>query len=432
MKKIISLLAAVLSGAFLMQVNAQYSPFAGEPDETITNVLIFGAPMNEYAVKNLAAKSMGASVRRSPQQVGAPRFMVSDKSGKAMFAIGGFVNFRMAYDFNNVIGNTDFVTYDIPMSSTPQNAQRFLMDASTSRLYFKTLINTSRGKQVEAYIETDFRGTGNSLRLREAYVSYNGFLAGQTVTTFCDLAASPNTIDFEGPNAYTYGRNMMVRYTKNYPSGFGFGAAIEYPSVSGTPGDKAEIISQRIPDIPVYGQFSWNKNRSHIRASAIMRNMYYLDKVENKTRRTMGWGIQASGALYINKVVSLCGQYLYGDGVANYIQDLQGTGSALVPNMDTPGRLSAPKSTAWLVGVQVNILPKMPMTMAYSSVKLTDDHNYFDATQYKTSQYVVANVFYNFTSWLNVGVEYLYGTRHNQNDAFGASNRIQTAVQVNF
>ena len=47
------------------------------------------------------------------------------------------------------------------------------------------------------YVETDFYGSSSVLRLRQAYGSYGGLLAGQTWSTFVDESNFPNTIDFE-------------------------------------------------------------------------------------------------------------------------------------------------------------------------------------------------------------------------------------------
>lgn len=396
-----------------------------------TTVIVVGDPQNEI-IKLEAIDIFAKSLRQGPQQMGMPRFMITDKKSRAVFAIGGFVNFRTYYDFNNVIGNIDFETYDIPMTATPANAQRFGMDGSTSRLYFKTMINTKSVGAIQAYIETDFRGQGNSLRLREAYISMKGFTIGQTTTTFCDLAATPNTIDFEGPNGYTYGRNLMVQYKKAWNSGISIGVAAEMPTISATAGANAEIIPQRIPDIPAYVQYAWSKGKSHVRVSGIMRNMTYYDKLEQETQNAMGWGAQASGIFRVVPSLTLYGQFLYGQGITPYIQDLSGHGLDLTPDHEKTGRLISPETTAWLVGLQYNITPKMPLTLGYSQVNLTNRGGYSQPMEYRAAQYVVANLFYNISPSFWVGAEYLYGTRIDQNDHLGRSNRIQLAAQFSF
>lgn len=419
--KIILVIAAAASSMSAVAQNKK--------DWDETNVIVIGDSQNEviqYQVTEFFQKSL----RQGPQQVGMPKFLISDKKGKAVFAIGGFVNFRTAYDFNNVIDNTDFVTYNIPMTATPSNAARLRMDVSTSRLYFKALIATPSGKPIETYIETDFRGTNYSLRLREAYVSWNGITVGQTVTTFCDMSASFNTIDFEGPNGYTYGRNLMIQYKKDWKSGWSIGLAAEMPVVSATPGTNVYIIPQRVPDIPVYVQYAWNNGASHIRTSGIIRNMFYEDKISNSTIDQIGWGAQLSGVWQVNKNTSLYGQFVYGEGITPYIQDLAGNGLDMTPEPNHVGKLNAVRTTSWLAGVQYNITPKMPITLGYSQVMVMDNNN--NPNQYKLAQYVVGNLFYNFNKSLSVGVEYLYGTRYDQNNDFGHSNRVQASVQLNF
>ena len=189
---------------------------------------------------------------------------------------------------------------------------------------------------------------------------------------------------------------------------------------------------QRVPDIPAYVQYSWNKSKSHIRASGIYRNLTYEDKTRDKAVNVTGWGTQLSGCLYMNKIVSLSGQIVYGKGLSAYIADLQGNGYSLMPEMNMNNRLFAPEVLSWFASTQINLTPKMPMTFVYSQVRLPGKTKDFAAADYKYSQYILANIFYNFNSWVNVGLEYIYGTRENFDNAKGHSNRIQTAVQVNF
>ena len=63
------------------------------------------------------------------------------------------------------------------------------------------------------YVESDFYGSGSVFRLRHAYGSYGGLLAGQTWTNFLDPDNFPNTIDFESPMAFPSFRQAQVRYT---------------------------------------------------------------------------------------------------------------------------------------------------------------------------------------------------------------------------
>ena len=50
----------------------------------------------------------------------------------------------------------------------------------------------------------------------------------------------------------------------------------------------------------------------------------------------------------------------------------------------------------------------------------------------KKGQYLVANVFWNISHNLQVGVEYLHGWRENFNDVNREANRINLSAQYNF
>lgn len=398
-------------------------------DETTTVFVLGNAGENELVIKESALEYFRKNHRTGFQTEKMPRFLITDKSAKAVFAIGGFVDFRTAYDFNNVMNNVDFVPYDITMRSTSTNNQRLLMDASTSRLYFKTVVKTKNGP-LEGFVSTDFRGAGNTLRLREAYVSYIGFTLGQTTTTFADLNASFNTIDFQGPNGYTYGRNLLARYEHKWKNGISAALALEYPNVSATYGLNNSAIYQRVPDIPAYVQYAWKGG--HIRASGIIRNMFYLNEVKKVDLDAIGWGAQLSGSFDIGKVVTLYGDVVYGKGITPYIQDLQGVGMDLMSNPMGAGQMSSVETMSWLVGAQFNITSRLPLTVGYSQVSLFDKNSLLTSSDYKIGQYVVANMFYNISRYWNVGVEYLYGARTDAGGSFGQSHRIQAAVQFNF
>ena len=70
------------------------------------------------------------------------------------------------------------------------------------------------GKELRMYVETDFYGSSSVLRLRHAYGSYGGLLAGQTWSTFVDENNFPNTIDFESPMAFPSIRQAQLRWTQ--------------------------------------------------------------------------------------------------------------------------------------------------------------------------------------------------------------------------
>lgn len=444
MKTISALMMTAAAGLFSLGAWADDTatastdtPQRGHRDKRNTVWIIGADPQTDdvWVLKGKAIDIYATTVKEGFQQSGVPNFIISDRSNKAVFGIGGFVSFRTAYDWSNVIDNKDFVTYDIPMLKTPSNKQRLLMDVSTSRLFFKTIVNTKALGPIETYIETDFRGGDNVLRLREAYVSFKGLTFGQTATTFADLQAAPTTIDFQGPNAYTYRRNLMIRYHLNISPSWEFAVAAEMPGVSATtPTRAAYVIPQRVPDFPMYFQYNWNQGRSHLRASGILRTMNYYDNTSMNTQTELGWGAMLSGNIALSKSASFFGQVVYGEGIENYIQDLNGNGYDLVSDPNRLGRLQTLPAMGWMAGLQVNFTRNWQMNAAYSQVSVWDKNDYFAQAPdaYRLSQYIVGNLFYRISPAFNVGVEYLYGTRKNVNHELGHANRAQMMVQFNF
>lgn len=428
MKKIITLSVATLISAAALVTPAQAQ---GEWFLEGTQII---APADAEFDENDVLTFYLINRHRDYQGPEVPHYVITDRKANAMFTVGGFVNFRTAVDMQAVMPNLDFVPAVIPMQKNLTNTARILMDGSTSRVFAESIIKTRWGGPMTAYVEADFRGDGGTLRMRQGYISYYGFKFGKATSTFTDINSAFNTIDFEGPNAFSYTRNLMVQYTHNWENGLGVGIAVEYPQVEATYGTYDEAMYQRFPDVPGYIQYRWGEGctKSHIRVSGLLRTMTYTDLVKKTNDEQVGWGVQGSGTFGIGEVVRLYGQFLYGKGISQYVQDLQGLPYDMVSSATTDGNMMALPTIAWFAGAEFHLTDKMPLTVGYSQVKLDDKDNLLADTDYYLGQYIVANCFYNFGAAMSVGVEYLYGIKHNVADARGNSQRVQAAVQFNF
>ena len=375
------------------------------------------------------------------QQTEKPMFIFSTKDNKFSFAIGGFINLRASYGFNDVVNNIDFVPYNIPIPGNYATKQRIGMDASTSRVYLKAIANSNTLGRVIVFMDADFRG-GNAYsytpRVRSAYVWFKGLTLGRDVTTFCDLSAAPTTIDFQGPNAYNFNFATMIRYEFSlWEDHFKMGMAAEVPNVSATYGDGTgnifAAIPQRMPDFPVYAQFAWGENRqSHVRASAVFRNMYAYDIVREKNTSLFGWGVQASGRINITRFLDIFFNGVYGEGITPYIQDLTGSGLDFTPNPLKPTSIQTMPMYGWQAAAQINLSPRLSLSGGYSTVNVQRKNGYYTDDQYKQGQYIFGNVFFHITPRMKVAAEYLYGTRKDMNGIKNHANRINVMAQYNF
>lgn len=361
----------------------------------------------------------------------APRFIMVDRKNRVAFGIGGYVKATTSYDFAGIANDIDFVTYDIPVPKGDFNKSQLLMDASTSRLFFKLVGQNKALKKFSAYIETDFRGNNYALRLRQAYLSFRGMIMGQTWSTFTDLAAIPPTIDFEGPTASVAVRNVQFRYTLSFKDKWEFAIALENPGYTATLNDFVQIAKQRCPDIPMYIQYEWQKG-SHLRLSGILRGMRYNDLLASKGRTAFGWGVQMSGLTALGRKFTLYYQGVYGKGISKYINDLGGNNLDMFMS-DKGGRLKPVPSAGAVVGLQYNIIENLFASVNYSYLRLFDnDDMLYSPAMYKQGQYLAANMFMTVANDWQFGVEYLWGARKNQDDLKSIANRVQIMAQYNF
>ena len=364
----------------------------------------------------------------------APRFLFMDRKGKVALGIGGYVKGTMSMDMGGISNNLDFVTADIPAPSQPDMRNQFQMDASTSRLFLKLVgANTAVG-DFTVYVESDFRGKDGhqyDLRLRQAYIRFWRLLFGKTRSTFADGAASPPTIDFEGPSGSVSKKNTMIQYKHQIDKHWSLAASIESPSESYTvTKDQSTGIKQRIPDIPAYLQYQWDGGQSHIRLSGLFRALSYRNLISAENKYAIGWAAQLSGMIAFSPRITLYYQAAYGRGYADYLNDLDGSGYDLIPD-GNDGKLMAPYALGIVSGIQYNISKNFFVSTSFSQCRLYDQAS-LDGSAYKYGQYMVANAFYSPFSNCQVGLEYLYGNRHNFDRTSGNAHRINAMIQYNF
>ena len=400
-----------------------------------------GCNQQDLAMKNSAVKAAindhQNATRNGYQQVSMPSAIFADKRNTFSFAIGGDIALRAAYSFDRIVNNIDMVPYNVPMKLTPADKQEIRMDATTSRLFIRGIANTQKLGQVHVFMDFDFRGgaTGSYMpRIRSGYVQMLGLTIGRDVTTFCDLTAAPTTIDFQGPNAYNFRFATMIRYERDFlDNHLKAGVAAEMPGVSGTYGETLEAIPQRVPDFPIYLQYNWGKEReSHIRASAVFRDMYLYNKSAGTEDDLFGWGVQFSGNIHVTKYLQFFMNGIYGEGITRYINDLMGSGLDFTPRPNDPTKAQATPMFGWQAAAQINVLSNLYISGGYSAVTVRKKNGVYSDDMYKQGQYIFGNVFWHLTPRFALAAEYLYGHRKNMDGTKAHANRINLLAKYSF
>ena len=253
----------------------------------------------------------------------------------------------------------------------------FSMSARESRLSIETRTPTAFGES-RTYLEFDFAGCNNFScasanhvsnnlvpRLRHAYGTLGGLLAGQANSNFRDADADSETLDFGGSAGQSgVTRVPQVRYTQPIPAFFLGGAlsmSIEAPqtdvasstglvfsdtNASGTPAGPnpagiAGSVSNNFtkataPDVTFayYVPQPWG----HVQVSGVVRD---LDIQDGKflSREFIGWGLHLSGDVKPRWLGwdrdTITWQVTGGQGIGRYLNE--GSGIALATNAASTG-----------------------------------------------------------------------------------------------
>ncbi len=362
-----------------------------------------------------------------------PRFLFIDRLGRAALGIGGNVKGTAGYYFDGAIDQgAGFTTYNIPVPSNSSSRQRLYGDVSHSSIFLQLVGRSKKFGYYQMYVQTEFTGDngGYGLQVKQAWASLGNVTLGLARSSFVDPAAGTPTVDTQGPSGEMTGKNILVRYAKTFGKGWRVAASLEIPQLTTTTQASVSTISQRVPDIPVNIQYAWNDGASHVRLSALARDLYYRDLVAGKNRSQFGWAVQLSGVVNCMNTVQVFYQGAIGRGYGRYVNDLSGNGFDLVYS-DTPGKMEAPKMLNYELGVRYNATDKLFFAASYSQARLYGV-SHLGADTYRYGQYISATGFYNILPDLRVGLEYLHGNRKDFSNRSGKANRIGAMLQYNF
>lgn len=419
----------VLSALLLPAVAVGYSQRWVEITDDVLPMICISETVNEAPDVVEIFQNSQSTYHHDPR---APRFVLVDQEGKWGLGIGGYLQTKIEYDFDKAVDNVDFLPSAIQRGGSPSSQYR--MDMSNSTIFLK-LVGSSRwlGDFI-VYTSADWRGDGLGFQLQNAYMSTKYFTFGYGIGSFMDISAIPVTIDYGGPCGMTFYRSTQLQFRYGFDFGLSMGIAVEAPNVNATGDEYIEVGAQRCPNVPVFVQYNWRNNpNNHIRVGAIMRDISYTDKVNGSDTDKVGWGAQASLLATIGKF-QLKGQFTVGEGIGSLVNNISNIGVDVVANPNSPGKAMMLTSESWYAGVQYNISPKWFTSAAFSQTALHSRNDYAQAHPqgYRKGQYAVANLFYNVSPNLQLGVEYLHGWRIDFDGRTYNANRVNLSARYDF
>ena len=380
-------------------------------------------------------KAFDENAQHDPNDPGLPRFAIIGKENKYYLGIGGYVKATTSFDFGNPIPSASyFTTADIPTNLEPGNGALWQMSAATSCLYFNFVGLPQSVNRFGVYLGFNFTGAHYAPKLQAAYVSYRNLVFGYKYTLFFDGPATPPTIDHEGPCAAPAAVVMggHIRWTRGPWS---YAVGIEEPTLSATEGAQVTLVNQRVPAVPAFVQYSYADGDGSVRLSAIARMMQYRDLAANCNRGLTGWGVQLTGiAPLFNNTLELYYQGLYGQGIADLVQDMSGLGLDLVPSLRREGRMQLVPAWGATFGFGLHFSERCYSTHSYSQTRAYATRSLLanDGTDYRYAQYVANNLFFHLADNVRVGGEYLLGRLATTDGRHHVDHRLQAMLQVYF
>jgi hypothetical protein len=357
--------------------------------------------------------------------------------GDTKIAFGGYIKVdAMVTDTSDGqiatgIGREFYIPSLTPVGGEGESAV-FDFHARQSRFFFKTSTLLENGKTVGGHIELDFMATPvgderitNSYapRLRQAFITYDKWLIGQTWSTFMDLNALPDTLDFIGnTDAMPFARQPLIRYSSD-----GFQVSLENPESTVMPfggGGRITTDDNAVPDLVVkYGQ---NADWGAWSVAGLVRQLAYESGAIDST--TSAYGITATAKIVLSNNDDIRLSATTGSGLGRYI-GLNAVNGAV---LDANNELEAIDSTAFSAAYKHNWNSQWRSSLVYSILSVDNDTALTGVSATKTTSSWTANLIYQAAKKLMFGVEYKFANREIESGLDGDMNRIQFSAKYDF
>ncbi|QTD55908.1 DcaP family trimeric outer membrane transporter [Parasphingorhabdus cellanae] len=306
--------------------------------------------------------------------------------------------------------------------------------ARQTRFFLKTETDVGDDHKIGSHIELDFMVTSggderisNSFapRVRQAYITFDNWLFGQTWSTFQDVAALPEAMDFIGPTPGTvFDRQPMIRYTKG-----GFQIALEQPETTITTPAGARIVAgdDSLPDIVV--RYNHQGDFGHLTAAAIGRILRVNeDDFGLIDDSSFGYGISLSGKLNVGERDDFKFMATAGEGLGRYI-GLNIVNDAAVR---ADGSLTPIATYSGFAAYRHFWSEKWRSTISGSYFKA--DNPVLLTTGLVTDQSwnIFGNLVYSPVAPLDIGIEYMFAKRQIEDGTSGNLQKVQMSAKYKF
>lgn len=420
--------------ARIAQLEAQVQALIGAQQQQQASIVDTKAQLDQVKV------AQAAPVDSKPKFQSSPILAAGNPDGR--FSFGGFIKLdAMVTDTSDgeiadgTAGRLFYLPSAIPVGGADESSADIDTHAQFSRFWFAA-DGDVQGHKTRAYLEFDlFGGGGNNLgnqaatnthaiTLRQAYVSWDKWLAGQAWSNFQDVAALPDAVDFVGPTeGTTFVRQAQLRYTSG-----AFSVALENPqTVVGSYRGTARTISDdgTLPDITA--RYTRKGDWGHVSVAGLARQLRHETATTGASGT--GFGASVSGKYNIGKTDDIRYMLTGGSGIGRYVGfalGADGTLDAAGGDLDSTGVLAG--FVAWRHVFD----PKLRGNLMFSRAQFDNDTDWTGFGVTRSAQSIHANLIYSPFPRLDIGAELIFGNRELESGADGDLRRLHTTVKYSF
>lgn len=360
--------------------------------------------------------------------------------------LGGYAKLMLTYDHDGTITapyNGDLYSIYLTPIDGSRNAEKddMRMSARESRLYVKTATENKYGL-LETHIEGDFFAdidsdgptwsNSHGFRLRQAYgkmtMGQHVLLAGQTWSTFMDLAGAIPAMDFATDPGMTFVRQAQIRYQYNLRKGHYVAFAAENPTYGMASAGPATFVNggdseDKIPDLIV--KYFYADKRFHVSPKLLVR------RFELNGDAAFGYGLSLSSHVNVGAGHKIYLNLLYGDGIGRYA----GLGISAGAGIGSDGDTDTVKFKSINGGVSFALKTNVRLVIGAGYSEQDDDafkDGILTATANKEAFSWHSNVYWNITPKIQYAVGVTMGDVETMGGAEGDMTRVQSYLKYIF
>lgn len=357
--------------------------------------------------------------------------------GGTQFTIGGYAKMdaiAQRTSGGSVPGdsiNRDFLIPSLIPVGGPASGWDTHFHARQSRVILKA--ETPVGdKTIGGHMELDFLVTSGGdqrvsssyvPRMRQAFLTYDGWTFGQAWTTFQNVGALPDSVDFVGTMPGTvFNRQPLIRYTTKS----GLSVAVEQPetAITNSVGGRILPADDKLPDVVL------RFDRKGFAIAGIVRQLHAsaADLGAASGDTAMGYGVSVSGKIPVGEKDDFRFMGTIGKGLGRYM------GANIVNDaaIDVDGNLKPIATYSGFGAFRHVWSDKLRSTIAGSYFKADNPVDLTGSGQTDTVWNALANVIYSPVPKLDLGIEYMYAERETEAGIDGNLQKVQVSAKYSF